>query len=192
MAAAEQPVVFGQSFEGLRRALGPHFDDAFRAAIAPLGVRYEKLQVAYPLATWLATLELASRRLSPEADQQVRYRDVGRHFVRGFTQGGVGFAVVAMGRALGPKRMLQRMGRNFQTGTNYLETTFVELGPTTVEVCTFVNARFKPQMGPGTLAYASFRQGILEESLAILKVRSHVELTGADDDRQDFTYRVTW
>lgn len=188
----DPPVVFASSFEGLRRALGPAFDASFRDEASKRGVSFDKLHAAYPLATWLETLELASNRLAPGVSQEARYLAVGRRFVRGFTESGVGFAAVAVGRALGPKRMLQRMGRNFQAGTNYLETALTEVGPTELRMSTFVNARFIPRMGPGSMAYAHFRQGILEETLAMLKVKGTVELVDFDVEKQNFTYRVKW
>ena len=189
---SDLPVVFASSFEGLRRAVGPELRERFDAGAAERGLHFEDLLVAYPLPVWLSTLDFASLLLVPDGDEEARYRTVGQRFVRGFSETAVGKAARAVGRALGARRMLQRMGRNFQTGTNYLDTLFIEHGPRDLELSTLVNARFKPHIGPGSMAYAWFRKGILEETIAQLKVDGRVEIVGANPTTQEFTYRITW
>lgn len=189
---SEHPVVFGGAFEGLARAWGPSLTPSLIARLDTLGVNLKKVQAAYPLPVWLETLDLAAHALSTEATAEARYRVVGRLFVRGFIQTGVGLAAVGFGKVLGPKRMLQRMGRNFRTGTNYLDSDFIDEGPKVVRIGTFVSNRFRPHMGPGSMAYGMYRQGILEEAVVSMGVKGTVELVNANVETQDFSYRISW
>lgn len=50
-----------------------------------------------------------------------KFTEVGRLFMLGYEKTLVGQALIAVLRVLGPKRMLDRMTRNFRTANNYTE-----------------------------------------------------------------------
>lgn len=48
--------------------------------------------------------------------------------MRGYVETLLGRAMVQVMKVVGPRRSLERMQRNFRTGSNYIETRFTSLG----------------------------------------------------------------
>ena len=88
------------------------------------------LAVAYPLDVWIEALRTAAETLAPGAPLDDAAAVVGRRFIEGYGATRMGAALLGTVRMLGPRRMLERMTRNLRTGTNYLESTLREAGPT--------------------------------------------------------------
>lgn len=116
-----EKVIFGNSMEGLWRALEPHTAaeaEAFRRAGVTGG---KSFQPAYPLPAYLAILEACAQGRFAGQDPLEQYTQVGRLFFGGYERTLVGQALMAVMRVIGPRRTLERMTRNFRTANNFTE-----------------------------------------------------------------------
>jgi uncharacterized protein (TIGR02265 family) len=124
-----EPLVFAASYESLIRALGPALDARARARFREHGVDFDKpLAPAYPLTTWVKSLEVACELLAPGQPRDAQSHIVGRRIVLSFTETTVGKALFALLRIMGPHRGLERMRRSLRMSNNYSETP-LEQGP---------------------------------------------------------------
>jgi uncharacterized protein (TIGR02265 family) len=122
-----EPVVFASSYESLSRALGPRLDARAKADFKAHGVDFDRtLQAAYPLATWIKSLELACELLAPGKSRDEQTWFVGRRIVLSFTETTLGKALFALLKILGPHRGLERMRRSLRMSNNYSETTLTK------------------------------------------------------------------
>jgi uncharacterized protein (TIGR02265 family) len=137
-------------------------------------------QPFYPLSVWRPSLDIIVRDLYPNLPLEEAYRRLGQHMVLDVSEAVLGRGMLALGRALGPRRLLMRMNHNFRNADNYVQMQLTELGPTSYEVR--INE---------TLGLSSYYQGILEASLGAIGVRDarvqRVCLVG-----DGCTYRVEW
>lgn len=116
-----EKVVFGNSMEGLWRALEPHTPaeaEAFKRAGVTQG---KSFQPAYPLAAYIAILDACAKSRFAGQDPLEQYTSVGRLFFSGYEKTLVGQALMAVMRVIGPRRTLERMTRNFRTANNFSE-----------------------------------------------------------------------
>lgn len=129
------PVVFAASYESLIRALRGHLNADVYAQYRALGVDLERpLSAAYPLETWVKSLELACELLAPGQPREQQSHVVGTRVVLSFAETTVGKATFALLRIMGPRRGLERMRRNLRMSNNYSETTLKELPDGGVEL----------------------------------------------------------
>lgn len=188
-----EPVVFGVVIEGIEKALGPKLTGDERALLQRLGVDLSRVAPAYPLGTFLEAVEQLAARLLPDAPEDERYRLLGGEFLKGYTRTALGMALGALMRALGPRRSLLRMGRNFRTTANYAHVEVVERGPTQVDIIDGVEEALLPLMPKERHhVIVGYRQGILEQLLVELGVSGRVEIVDRAPDRCQVTFRVTW
>ncbi len=187
-----EPVVFGPAVDGLRKALGDRFTPQLREALKREGVDLDKVQVAYGLGTWLTAIRFIADAMGAEVAPTERYRHLGRQFVHGFVETPIGFAALTAGRVFGVKRTLLRMGRNFKTAANYIDSEVLDVGPKEISIRTFVPEKFLKKMSEQSKLFVEYRQGVLEAVLEVLSAKGHVEIVRADLARHDFTYRITW
>ena len=121
-------VVFGTSMEGLHRALSPP-TPAENAAFLKAGVTGAKFDSAYPLALYTDILDACAASRFAGKEPLERFTEVGRLFWSGYEKTLVGQALIAVLKVLGPRRMLDRMTRNFRTANNYTEVTVEAISP---------------------------------------------------------------
>ncbi|MGV3624678.1 MAG: DUF2378 family protein [Archangium sp.] len=125
----EQQVVFASSMEGMWRALQPPtLPEA--AAFKRAGIDGKKFQAAYPLAQYTDLLDACGSSRFAHLEPLQRFTEVGRLFMVGYEKTLVGQALLAVLKVLGPRRMLDRMTRNFRTANNYTEVTVETVSPT--------------------------------------------------------------
>jgi len=187
-----EPVVFGAVIDGMRRALGKKFTPELRETLKQAGVDFDKVQVAYSLDTWLLVIRTLGEALGAEAAVGDRYQHLGRLFMRGFVETPIGFAALTAGKLVGVKRTLLRMGRNFRTAANYIETESVEVGPKELRIRTFISEKFLPRVTDRSMLIVEYRQGVLQEVMALVGGQGTVEIVDAKPERHDVTFRITW
>ena len=187
-----EPVVFGTAVDGMRRALGKQLTPALRQQLIAVGIDFEKVQAAYSLDTWLSVVRTLAAALGAEVPEADRYRHLGRLFMRGFVETPLGFAALTTGKVFGVRRTLLRMGRNFRTAANYIESELVEVGPKEVRIRTYIHEKFLPRVSDHSLLISEYRQGVLQEVLALLGGKGEVAMVEANTQRQDVTFLITW
>jgi uncharacterized protein (TIGR02265 family) len=173
-------MMFSQAVDGLVRALGEHLDEPAKDTLRELGLDLRRpLEPGYPLETWFKVMRFGAGLIAPGRPEAEQFELLGRRFVDGYEQTLVGRALLASMRVLGPRRMLERMNRNFRSGNNYTETQLVPRGPNDFELS--FNQVKSPEFYRGMLLAGLGRTGAT--GLAIQLVRH---------DDQGTTFRVTW
>jgi uncharacterized protein (TIGR02265 family) len=187
-----EPVVFGTAIEAMRNALKDSLTPALQERLKQRGIDLAKIRPAYPMDLWVDVIRIAGNELLAHVPESERYVQLGRRFMRGFVDTGVGFAALQLGKLIGVKRTLQRMGRNFRQASNYLETEITDVGPKELRIRTFTAAAFLPRATDRTNLVTDYRRGVLTEVLVLLGAQGRVEVLEQDLERQDSTFRVTW
>src|SRR5262245_33738887 len=123
----EERVVFGQSMEGIYRALEPH-TPAEAAAFVKAGVKNGRFDPAYQVETWIEILDACAKRFSHLIELD-RYTVVGKLFFLGFEKTVIGSALMALLKVLGPRRTVERMTRNLRNANNFSQGTLESLAP---------------------------------------------------------------
>ena len=119
-----EKLVFNQTFEAFIRALGSALTEDSKAGFKAIGFDVDaRLMPAYPFETWLKTMELGARLLSPNASREQQFYTLGYRIVGSYGETLLGRALVAMMRIIGPRRSLGRMTRNLRTANNFTEVT---------------------------------------------------------------------
>jgi len=172
-------VIFASTFAGLYRAFGPSLD-AGADALRRSGIDFSKeLHPAYPLSVFLDTVKLLAASMGAEGSEDDRVFLVGRGFVKGYSETAIGKALVLLARAIGPKRMLERLTRQFRSGNNYSQTALVQKAPTEFELwCNSVN-------------FPGWYRGILTEGLTIAGAKNP-EVTLASINDEGATFSIRW
>lgn len=178
--SADQPLVFGNSWEALTRVLGDQLDDGLRARFTALGVDMRRPNPAYPYETWVKSLELAMAVLYPGASEDEGSYRIGRAMLESYGYTLVGRALLAMLRALGPRRSLERMERNLRTTNNYSQLKVIMTSYNTYEI-TVNHVRFKHYYR------GLFEFGLQNGGARDVKVTIHHE---AQPD--SFTFHISW
>lgn len=173
---------FSQVIEGLFvRGLKGRVDDALRAQLKGAGIDLSNsLLPAYPSAVFAKGVELAAKHLHPDLPYERAVNQLGRAFFRGYVGTLVGAAMFQVMKLIGPRRTLQRMQRNFRTGTNYVTTRFVALGPTEVDLW------FNEVNGLPT-----FYQGVMEEGAGLIGA-TNVSVIHRPDPAGGTWFHVKW
>ena len=182
MQLAQEQVVFGNTVHGLSQiAAHGKLSQGARRALELLGLDLDgQLQPAYPAATWRRSLDIVVRDLFPELQLEEAYRQLGQRMVMDARESMLGRGMLALGRALGPRRLLLRLNHNFRNADNYVQAELTELSPCAWAVC--INE---------TLGMPSYYQGILEAALGACGARDpHVRRLHVEGPR--CTYRVEW
>jgi uncharacterized protein (TIGR02265 family) len=187
-----EPVVFGTAIEAMRNALKDALTPALRAQLKDRGVDLDKVHPAYPMDTWTDIIRVVAAAVMPDVPEHERYVLLGRRFMRGFAETAVGLAARQLGRLIGVRRTLLRMGRNFKQASNYLETEITEVSANELRLRTFTNERFLARTRDRSTLVTDYRKGVLEEVLVLLDATGTVEIVDLKPERQDVTFRVTW
>jgi uncharacterized protein (TIGR02265 family) len=186
----QEPVVFGPAFEALERSF--RLSSESLAQLRSLGVRFDAIQAAYPLSTFLAALDVVAASLDAVSTPTTRYRLLGRAYVKGWVGTKIGLASVTVGRLLGPKRMLLRMQQTFRTSANYVETTAVERPPRAIELAVRAQVAFLPKLPKDAGRLIDYRHGLLEGIIQQFGVSDSVDIIERDDARLMARYLVRW
>ena len=182
MMMMDERVVFGNTFHGLFQiALHGRISTAARSALGRMGLHLDRQPLPfYPASVWRPSLDIIVRDLFPDLHLEEAYRRLGQKMVTEVSETVLGRGMLALGRALGPRRLLMRMNHNFRNADNYVQLQLKELAPTAYEV--HINE---------TLGVPSYYQGILEAALGSTGAREpHVQRVRTDDTH--CTYRVEW
>jgi uncharacterized protein (TIGR02265 family) len=171
-----EPVVFAQSFESLfRHGLKGKLDASALRDLRELRVDLEHLQPAYPVATWAAAMKVAAEAAFPQCSPNEARFELGRHMLVGLDATLVGKALLALARAIGPRRTLERMTRNNRTSNNYINTVLEERPDGTLRMVGTIVPEYLPRMeGQPWLEWAlssGFQAGLLTGVLDTLSVR---------------------
>jgi uncharacterized protein (TIGR02265 family) len=158
---ADEKVVYTNSAEGLRRALGDKLDARAEQKFKDLGVPLTgKLLFAYPREAWIQAGHLAGQLLFPHLPPDKQRVALGKRFVYGYGETVVGKALLAAMRVLGPKRALMRLERSFHTGNNYTQAKLTEV-PDGLELLI------------SDSAFPEWHQGMVEASLELTGCKTY-------------------
>lgn len=176
-------VAFGTSFEALIvRALTPMPEGAVERLKAVGFDPTKPIQAAYPALVWLKTLRVATELLFPGLSAIEAHRRLGVLYMEGFEKTFVGKATFVLGRAIGTRRMMPRMTRNFRSSNNFLDTTIVEQadGSWSMTVTTHP-AALEVLEGQAAIS-AAFTQGIMQAMLGAMHHRNiEVKVLSVDE-----------
>jgi uncharacterized protein (TIGR02265 family) len=189
---ALEPVVFGAAIDGMRKALGKRFTPELKSTLLKAGIDFDKVLPAYSLESWILVVRTLGDALAADAAPDDRYQSLGRLFMQGFVQTPIGFAALAAGKLLGVKRTLLRMGRNFRTASNYIETECTQVGLNDLRIRTFIAEKFRPRVTDRSTLMAEYRQGVLQEVLVLVGGKGTVEIVDVKPELHDVTYRIAW
>ncbi len=182
-ADSNQPkLIFEQTIEGLfLKGLGSSVTPDLKARLKAAGLDLDaKLEPAYSMAQWTTFITIAAQLLHSDVDLPKGLHRLGETLLAGFFEGGVGKALSALVRIIGPRQTLMRMKRNLRSGNNYSESEVTEIAPG--EYRLWVNE-------PGVTRYIT--QGILQAGLAIAGAKGLTVSVEQFDD-ESVTYLVRW
>jgi uncharacterized protein (TIGR02265 family) len=152
----EEPLMFAHAVEALfHRAFAGQLSARCRERLRQLGVDLDRpLLPAYPLATWLAALEVAAAELLPHLTREAAYYELGHRIVDGYVHTMLGRSVTTVGRLLGPRRVLEGMTHTLRTANNFQLTRLQLRQPGEAQL--WVNTRVR---------VATYYQGLLHATL---------------------------
>jgi uncharacterized protein (TIGR02265 family) len=187
-------VAFETAFTSLLRAAKPALTPELRGKLQALGVEPERLQPAYPLATWLASIQLVGEACFPGVPPEEACFRTGQRFLESLESTPLGAAVFAVSRLVGTRRALARYARSARSSNNYTEASWCELGEREAELTSSIGAEFLPQVQllPANVLPA-FTRGILTGlGAATGAANIAVEVVASDPARRSTTYRLRW
>ncbi|MBE2250604.1 MAG: DUF2378 family protein [Myxococcus sp.] len=184
------PLVFATAFDGLSRAFV--LAAPTKRRLLALGVDFGALEASYPLATFLAALDVVATSLDHLGTPLTRYRLLGRAYVSGWVQTTSGKATMTVGRLLGPKRMMMRMQATFATSANYVKTEVTPQPPKALELIVKTADEFVPNLPSEAGRLIDYRHGLLEGIVEQYGVKDHVDVVERDDVRLMARYLVKW
>lgn len=187
-----QAAVFSSALEGFGRAFRPRISPAAIDELRALGLDFDRLQPAYSLHVWEQTVRVVARALFPSMSPEDAWRRLGREFVPGYTETLLGRALLGMARIVGPRRLMERIGRNLRSGGNFAVVTTHVVSANEVEVESSIDAPFLAEWAGRDLVMHSYRQGVLEGALEAINVQGTVVLAHVDRAKQSAKYRVSW
>lgn len=185
-------MVFQTTFDGVWRAYRNRLSPAVLAELRGLGLAFDRLHPAYPLSLWESTARCMAAALFPGVAETEAWRSFGRGFVDGYVQTLVGSAVIGLGRAIGTRRFLERMSRNFKTGSNFAPVSVTTVGSNEVIIESRFDPLFLPAWRGRPTVMPHFRFGVLESFMAQMGGTFEVVMERADLEEQVAQYRIRW
>lgn len=180
-ALVSERLWFQASVEGLFvRGVGEALTPALSLELRALGLDVERLQPAYPAELMTRAIKLTAATLYPERTDAEGLRELGHVFMRGFGQTLIGRAMVQFMRVIGPRRSLERMQRNFRTGSNFIETKFTSVDANTATVW-FNDVSTMPEFYLGIIEAGGRASGAED-----------ISVTHAAGPGSDCTFTVSW
>lgn len=172
---------FQQPIEGqFLRGLGEKLTPELRAVVKGCGIDLDRLQPGYPVEVMERTLKTLAPLVFPTLSTSEAMWEFGRAFLRGYSQTFLGGAMVGVMKAVGPRRTLERMQKNFRTGTNFIETRFTSTGPNSAEL--WFND------GAGT---PEFFAGVVEQGASFVDSKG-TKVVLHEDVSPAFRLTITW
>ena len=174
--------MFSHAVEALfERAFRGEVTERCKARLRRAGVDLDRpLLPAYPIAVWLAALEITVAELLPDLPRQEAYREMGARLLRGYVHTLVGRANFSLLRLLGPVRALERLTAHLRANNNFQETRLTQLGATEWEL--WINT---------AVSEPAYYEGLLQAALQEVGAQNPRVGAGVRSD-QGCTYRVTW
>lgn len=188
----DEPLVFQQGIESFRKSLQQRLTPSLAAEVKAMGIDFERPAMAVSLATWEGVVGHIAGRLYPELPEAERYFALGRMFMLGYTQTTIGAAVLTLARIMGVRRTLHRMGKNFRTVANFIETEVTDQGPNQLQLATWMRADLLARHRRPTLIFANYRRGVLQETLALLGATGTVAVTESNLEKQRVVFSIQW
>jgi uncharacterized protein (TIGR02265 family) len=179
---AQERLMFAHAVEALfGRAFRGEVSERCRARLRQAGIDLERpLLPAYPIAVWLAALEITVSEVFPELPREEGYRRVGARLLRGYVQTFMGRANFSLLRLLGPVRALERLSAHLRANNNFQETRLTQVGPR--EFSLWINT---------AVTEPAYYEGLLQAALEEVGAPCPRVSAGARTD-DGCTYRVTW
>lgn len=173
--------MFATAWESLYvRGLKGEFSPALRRMLKEHGVDFDQpLLPAYPLEVWAKTLCATATQLYPDRPLEEGTKELGKRTFLGLKETAIGKAMFPMFRLLGPKRVLKRMTRNLQNGSNFIETRVLREGEQDADV--WFNH----------VVQVGFYQGVLETAL-LTAGATHAEAELGPREGHAIIYKVRW
>lgn len=179
MVRAVERLAYGHSVEALLAAVRPVFDPQLNEQLLAIGIDANKVLPAYPADVTRRAVLMCARHLSPNENDELALRALGRRFVARYGESLIGKALVAASKLLGPRRMLDRAAAQFRTANNYLETKVRHVRPGEAEL--WLNE----------VAHGPWFEGIIAAMLEISGAREiAVRLT--QNDAAGAVFSITW
>lgn len=176
----EQRVVFEHVIEGIVKAFGPRLTPAIRARWAEIGIKLDgKLQPAYPIAQWIAGLDVLRQSFCAELSVDEGFYRLGRQYMDGYFATRMGSALGALMKVIGPERVMGRLTAQFRSANNFAQVTVRELGRRDFEI----------DMNGG--GHVQFTRGLI--SRAMENAGAHdfrIDVLHGDEHR--YLYRASW
>jgi len=174
--------MFAHAVEALFvRAFRGQVTERLKARLRQAGLDLERpLLPAYPIALWVAALEIAVSELFPQLPREEGYRRLGAQLLHGYVQTFIGRANFSLLRLLGPVRALERLSAHLRANNNFQETRLTQLGPSEWEL--WINT---------SVSEPAYYEGLLQAALEEVGV-SHPRVGAGVRTDDGCTYRVTW
>ncbi len=177
-----EKVVFATAVEALFvRELGASLSSFARRRLKDAGLDLEHpLEVAYSLEEWKTFVRIAAEALYPNQSPSEAHWWMGVHLMESYMRTYTGRVVAELAPALGPRRMLDRIGQDLRSGNNFSEVQVVELSPRFVEL--WVN----DVLG----AHPSFTAGFILRAQQVATARNvHIDVWSFDGTACTFLIR---
>lgn len=146
-----------------------------------LGVDLHRLEPEYPIKTWHAARSVAGRAVFPTLSEQQADRELGRVFIRGYSQTVIGKIIGVSVPLLGPARMLARLPKLMNTSRSGrgMELLVQDIGP-----------RERLLVARDVNAQPDFNAGMVHEILIQAGADPRVDVVHRTPD--GFALRVRW
>lgn len=190
---APEPVVFQVGVEGVLKAFRKRFTPGVMAGLRALDIDPAALQPGYSIEAWEGLVKLVAAELWPLLPAEESWQTMGREFMDGYLDTVIGRAALAMGKVIGPRRLMERMGRNFRSGGNYLDVQCLVRSANEVELSIRIADAFLPRLAGRPTVMTRYRAGVLTGSLEAIGTKGVVvELLSWDPARQEARYLTRW
>lgn len=179
-AAVSEKLWFQHSIEGLLRGLTGRVTPQLTARLLEVGIDAKKLLPGYGRDVVRDAVRAIAAEVFPSLPPEQAERETGKLFIQGYGRTLVGASMLQLMRIIGPRMTLERMQRNFRTGTNFVETRFTSLGARAAELW------FNDHSG-----VPEFIAGIIEGGAAHTGAKG-ARVTISARDEVSCTLRVDW
>ena len=176
-----EKLVFNDAMGGLIQAVRVEISPKCRERMRTAGFDSEaKLLPAYPAELWAGVVKILGEEIYPGHGPAEGHRRLAIRTVEAFAKSMIGGAMFTVANLLGPDRTVRRMTRNFRTGSNFIETTCIEISPHTYDIS------FNDVSNVAGFYAGLLEGGFLRVGAKSLTVKVHVETApGA-------IFRVNW
>jgi uncharacterized protein (TIGR02265 family) len=179
---AQERLMFAHAVEALfGRAFRGQVTEPLKARLRQAGVDLDRpLLPAYPIAVWVAALEISVSELFPQLPREEGYRRLGERLLRGYVQTFIGRANFSLLRLLGPVRALERLSSHLRANNNFQETRLTQVGASEWEL--WINT---------SVSEPAYYEGLLQAALEEIGT-PHPRVGAGQRTDDGCTYRVTW